>query len=203
MESDRWAGDSTETSERCAGLNFSGRDLTYRTVVWQIFSDFLTGSVHALWLLEYWAERSLSPSLWLLARKEIVVCKEFPAAILNFWGASPSLVPDTCPPVFISILISFFFFFSSATLSVLVSLCLRALSLQHPAFGSSYLCKHPLESSQLSFHRLLCSAPGNNLALFPAVLICLFIRFSWRKSNLILLNQCRSLTIINWLVSIS
>lgn len=157
-------------------------------------------------LYGYWsiAERSLLSSLWLLARKEIVVCKEFPAAILNFWGASPSLVPDTCPPVFISILISFFFFFSSsATLSVLVLLCLRALSLQHPAFGSSYLCKHPLESSQLSFHRLLCSAPGNNLALFPAVLICLFIRFSWRKSNLILLNQCRSLTIINWLVSIS
>lgn len=111
MESDRWARDSTETSERCAGLNFSGWDLTYRTVVWQIFPDFLTGSVHALWLLEYWAQRSLLPSLWLLDRKEIVVCKEFPAAILNFGEASPSLVPDTCPPVSISVLILLFFFF--------------------------------------------------------------------------------------------
>lgn len=140
MESDRWARDSTETSERCAGLNFSGWDLTYRTVVWQIFPDFLTGSVHALWLLEYWAQRSLLPSLWLLDRKEIVVCKEFPTAILNFGEASPSLLPDTCSPVSISVLILFFFF--SVTLSVLASLWLRALPLQHPAL-SLLLQKHP------------------------------------------------------------
>lgn len=165
MESDRWAGDSTETSERCAGLNFSGWDLTYRTVVWQIFPDFLTGSVHALWLLEYWAERSLSPSLWLLARKEIVVCKEFPAAILNFWGASPSLVPDTCPPVFISILISFFFF----------SLLPPYLSLYRCVWELSLCSTQPLAAvTCANIHLSLANSPftGFSVQLLGIILLC-------------------------------